>query len=240
MNNQKEVMNAGMEKDFFTWIMDHPTQFYKVEPSFFKNEDIQFIYKIIRDEYIINKSKKVPSPQQIVAMIKLHDPEENISNQVIKTILKNDNSDIDTSWLENRFKAWRLSKQLTSITYDSIDQIRNLNEIDYNNVSDIAAKIKSIYNNLSLIENDDEDLGVDFDDPESHKQEISLNKIPSGWGNVDLLLSGGWDKGTFSVLMGETNVGKCTLGQTRISVKNKNTNEIKDIKIEDFYELLKK
>jgi hypothetical protein len=240
MNESKEVMNAQIEKFFFTWIMDHPTQFYKVEPGFFKTDDIQFIYKIIRDEFIVSKSKKVPSPQQIVAMIKLQDPEEKISNNIIKTILKNDNSTHDQDWLEKRFKAWKLSNMLKNSVYESIDDIRNLKEIDFDNVSDIASKIKQVYNNLSIVEDDDEDLGADFDDPEMHKQEISLNKISSGWGNVDLLLGGGWDKGTFNVLMGETNVGKCSLGTTYIKIRNKNTNEIKSIQLEEFYNLLKK
>ncbi len=57
--NEKEVMNAQMEKFFFTWVLEHPTQFYKVESEFFKNEDIQFIYKVVRDEFLVSKSKKV-------------------------------------------------------------------------------------------------------------------------------------------------------------------------------------
>lgn len=237
--NEKEVMNAQMEKFFFTWVLDHPTQFYKVEPSFFKNEDIQFIYTVVRDEYIVSKEKRTPSPQQIVAMIKLRDPEENISNNVIKAILKNDNTVHDQGWLEKKFKAWRHSNLLKNNVYESIELIRNLKDVDYDNVTDVSEKIKSIYQNLSLMEDDDQDLGADFDDPESHKQETSKNKIPTGWGNVDLILHGGWDKGTFNVLMGETNVGKCVDYQAIIKIKNKKTNEIKEIQIGKFYELLK-
>jgi replicative DNA helicase len=204
--NEKETMNVQMEKFFFTWVYEHPTQFFKVEPEYFKNDEIRFIYKIVRDEYVV--SKKVSSPQQIVAMIKLHDPEEKINNNVIKVILKNSNESHDQEWLERHFKAWKLSNILKTKTYQTIDEIRNLKEIDYKNVSDVASKIKQIFGNISLMEEDEENLGVDFDDPESHKQETSTNKIPSGWGNVDTILQGGWDKSTFNVLMGETNIGK--------------------------------
>ena len=76
--NEKETMNVQMEKFFFTWILDHSSQFFNVEPEYFKNDEIRFIYKVVRDEYII--SKNIPTPQQIVAMIKLHDPEEKINN----------------------------------------------------------------------------------------------------------------------------------------------------------------
>jgi len=208
--NDNETMNVQTEKFFFTYILDNPTQFYKIEPSFFKNDDIQFIYSVVRDEFIVSKNKRTPSPQQIVAMIKLRDPEEKISNNVIKAILKNDNSVHDPEWLEKRFKAWRMSNLIKNATYQGIEMIRNLKDIDYDNVSDVAAQLKSVYANLSLLEDDDEDLGADFDDAEMHKQETSKNKISSGWGNVDVLLRGGWDKGTFNCFMGETAVGKST------------------------------
>jgi replicative DNA helicase len=206
--NEKEVMNVQMEKFFFTWILDHPTQFYKVEPDFFKNEDIQFIYRIVRDEFSVSKSKKTPTPQQIVAMIKLRDPEEKISNNIIKAILKNDNAVHDQDWLEKKFKAWRQTNLIKNNVYGGIELIRNLKELDYDNIIDVTAKLRSMTNELVLLEDDDEDLGADFDDPDAHKQDISKNKISSGWANVDLILHGGWDKATFNVLMGETSVGK--------------------------------
>jgi len=230
-------MNVQMEKLFFTWVLEHPTQFFKVQPEYFKNDEIRFIFKIIKDEYVL--SKNVPSPQQIVAMIKLQDPEEKINNNVIKVILKNDNSVHDKDWLERHFKAWKMSNDVKNRTYEVIDKIRNLKEIDYDNVVGIVSEIKATFNNISLIDENEDDLGVDFDDPESHKQEISSNKISSGWGNVDVILQGGWDKATFSVFMGETNCGKCGGIDTYIKIKNKITNDIKEITYGDFYELLK-
>lgn len=237
MSDTKETMNVQMEKFFFTWVYEHPTQFFKVEPDYFKNDEIRFIYKVVKDEYVV--SKNVPSPQQIVAMIKLQDPEEKINNNVIKVILKNDNSVHDQEWLERKFKAWKLSNILKDRTYAVIDKIRNLKEIDYENVAAATTEVKQMFNNISILEEDEEDLGVDFDDPESHKQEISTNKIPSGWGNVDSILQGGWDKATFNVLMGETNVGKCQSSDTQIVIKNKKTNKIIKIKIGELYKTLK-
>jgi hypothetical protein len=237
--NEKEVMNAQMEKYFFSWILEHPIQFEKIEPEFFKNEDIQFIYRVIRGEFLVAKDKKTPSLQQIVAMIKLQDPEEKISNNVIKAILKNDNSVHNQDWLENKFSSWRLANIARNDVYSAIDLIRNIKELDLDTVTDVATRLQSMFGNLNII-NETEDLGADFDDPEMHKQETHKNKISSGWSNVDIIMHGGWDKGTFNVLMGETNVGKCFSGLTRVSVKNKYTNEIKQIKIEDFYKMLKK
>jgi len=235
--NEKETMNVQMEKFFFTWILDHSSQFFNVEPEYFKNDEIRFIYKVVRDEYII--SKNIPTPQQIVAMIKLHDPEEKINNNVIKVLLKNDNSVHDQEWMDRHFRAWKLSNEVRNKIYIAIDEIRNLKEIDYDNVLSVVSKIKTTFSSLSIIEDNDEDLGDDFDDPESHKQEAYKNKIPSGWDPVDAILHGGWDKGTFNVYMGETNVGKCCKSTTYIKIKNKKTNEIKEITYVDFYKLLK-
>ena len=124
--NEKETMNVQMEKLFFTWVLEHPTQFFKVLPEYFKNDEIKFIFKIIKDEYVL--SKNVPTPQQIVAMIKLQDPEEKINNNVIKVILKNDNSVHDKNWLERHFKAWKMSNDVKNRTYDIIEKIRNLKD----------------------------------------------------------------------------------------------------------------
>ena len=60
-----EVMNTNMEKHYFIYILDNPDQFSKVEPFFFKNSDIQFVYSVIREEYLKSESHIVPSIQQI-------------------------------------------------------------------------------------------------------------------------------------------------------------------------------
>lgn len=198
-------MNVNMEKNFLTYIIENPSQFSRVENYFFKNENMQFIYAIVRDEYL--KSKEVPSPQQIVDMIKLNDPENRISNDIIKIVLKNDISE-KKDWVENRFRAWRMSNLVRENTSLVIEKLRTLEDIDLDNVKSVVANIRSLYNSIPLLDEDEDDLGDDFDDPETHRQEISKYRIPSGWSNIDKILQGGWDMSTFNVIMGETNVGK--------------------------------
>lgn len=231
-----EVMNVNMEKNFFTFIMENPIQFSRVENYFFKNENIQFIFTIVKGEYTL--TKKVPSPQQIVDMIKLNDPENKIPNDVIKIILKN-NIDDKREWVEKRFKAWKMSNLVRDNTSKTIEELRSLDDIDIENVKGVLSKIKNLYNNIPLLEENEEDIGNDFDDPESHKQEVSVYKIPSGWSSMDKIMSGGWDLSTFSVIMGETNIGKCCVSSSYVKVRNKNTGEIRVLKIGDFYKFLK-
>ena len=201
-------MNTNMEKHYFTHILDNPDQFSKVEPFFFKHTDIQFIFTVIREEYLKSESHIVPSVHQIYAMIKLADQDNKINDKVIKMLLQSDNSDIDSEWLVPRFKSWKIQNQLKGDMLKGIDMVRGIEEINYENVIEVAQKLKGMFGNVLLVDDDDNDLGSDFDDPESHKQLVSKNCIPTGWSCIDSILSGGWSKSTLNVIMGETNVGK--------------------------------
>ena len=208
-----------MEKVFFHWILDNAEQFLKVEPYFFKNDDIQFIYSIVRNEVIVSKNKSVPTPQQILAMVKLNDNDKSISDNLVKMLLKGDNTEYEDGWIVEKFKAWKLSNLTKNNVLKSVEYIRGLEEINYTNVVDVASKIKNMFNESSLIDNDDTDLGDDFDDPEAHKVTDSSRKISTGWSCVDRILSGGWDQASLNILMAETNGGK-SMWMANMSVKS--------------------
>lgn len=214
-----EKMNVGMEKVFFHHIIENPDQFLKVEPYFFRNEDIQFIYNVVKNEYVVSKNKSVPTPPQILALVKLNDTEKKIHDNLVKMLLKGDNAGYgDEEWIVQRFKAWKISNITKNNVLKSVELIRGLEEINYENVSDVASKIRQMYNESTIIDDDDDDLGDDFDDPESHKLTESTRKMSTGWGCVDKILSGGWDQASMNVLMGETNVGK-SMWMQNIAVK---------------------
>jgi hypothetical protein len=234
-----EKMNVGMEKVFFHHILDNAEQFFKVEPYFFKNEDIQYIYSIVRNEYIVSKKKVVATPQQILAMVKLNDIEKKIADNLVKMLLKGDNTAYEEEWISEKFKAWKISNLTKNNVLKSIELIRGLEEINYDNVVDIASKIQQIHNEVSLIADDDEDLGNDFDDPESHKVTDTTRKMSTGWACMDKILNGGWDQASMNVLMGETNVGKCQHFDTRILIRNKITGIEEEITIGKFFSEIK-
>lgn len=220
-----DTMNTNMEKHYFVWIMDNPEQFTKVEPYFFKNQDIQFIYTVIREEYLKSESRIVPSAQQIYAMVKLADEDKKINTKVIQLLLKADNTDISDEWLLPRFKAWKIQNQLRGDVLKSIDMVRGIEDVNYDNVQEVASKLRNLFNNVMLVDDDDDDLGADFDDPESHKQRLSKNAIQTGWSSMDNILGGGWSKSTLNVLMGETNVGKSMwLHNIAVNAANAGTN----------------
>lgn len=203
-----ETIDTNMEKLFFSYIMENSEQFYKVEPFFFKNTEISFVYQVIREEFLRSKSKTIPSPKQILAMVQLNDTEEKISKAILKILLSENTKDVEMEWLEPRFKAWKLSNHSRTAVLQSIEKLRGIKDIDYDNVKEVSLQIQNLFTDINNIDDDDEDIGDDFDDPENHKQHLSVNKIHSGWSCVDTLLGGGWDLGTLNVLLGETNVGK--------------------------------
>jgi hypothetical protein len=233
-------VNTNLEKLFFAKILEEPNQFYKVESKYFENELIRFVYDIIREYYINSKDKIVPSPKQVWSMVSLHDDKKIVSKEALKSLFMESTQDLTDEWIDKSFKAWKSSKYTRDKIYESIDIIKNMDEIDYDNVMDIVGRLKKNFSEIDTISDDDEDLGGDFDDPEEHKQLVSLRKIPTGWSNLDKILGGGWDHATFNIIMGETNVGKCLIFNTLIKIKNKKTNKIEKIKIGDFFNMIKK
>ena len=233
-------VNTNLEKLFFAKILEEPNQFYKVESKYFENETIRFIYDIIREYYINSKDKIVPTPKQVWSMVSLQDDNKIITKEAFKLLFTETTEEINDDWLDKNFKAWKSSKYTRDKIYESIDIIKNMDDINYDNVMNIVGRLKKNFNEIDTITDDDEDLGGDFDDPEEHKQQVSLRKIPSGWSNVDKILGGGWDHATFNIIMGETNVGKCVNYSTTIKLKNKKTKEIIEISIGDFFKMVDK
>jgi len=234
-----EKVNVGLEKIFFNHILNNPEQFHKVEPYFFKTDDIVFIYTILRDEYLVSKKKLVPSPQQILALVKTNDVDNKISNEYIKILLKDDNDKYDEEeYISPRFKAWKIQSAIKNNVLKSIEIIRGLEEVNYDNVVGVAEKVKHLFSELNLIADDDDDLGSDFDDPESHMITMQTKKIPTGFVPMDNILGGGWDPASLNIIMGETNIGKCSDFDTEIQIKNKTSGEKEYIKIGELFNRL--
>lgn len=203
-----EMMTVNLERLFFSYILENPEQIEKVEPSNFKKDEIQFVYNIVREEYLNSKKRQLPTHKQIWAMVESKDEEGKITSKIVKNLLTADTSDVEEEWLERKFKAWKLSNATRSRVMESLEIIRNVDDLDYDNVSEIAGQLKNVFENLNLIDDDDDDLGDSFFDPEAHKQDVNVLKVPTGWSSMDNILSGGWDLASLNVIMGETNIGK--------------------------------
>ena len=204
-------MTISLEKIFFGYILRNKKYFGIVEPHFFKNAEIQFVYNILRNYINKNSDAEVPHPKQILEMVSLEDRDGLITKEILKAMLSVSLSDYDEpNFIIPKFTAWILSNRIKSGTVDIIDETRNLDSLsDFDETVIAANKIKGIVEEMSKTDfvNDD-DMGSDFDDPESHIQDSSRFKVKSGFDTLDHMLGGGWDIQTLNVVMAETNNGK--------------------------------
>lgn len=218
-------MTIGIEKIFFGYILQHKKYFHIVESYYFKNNEIQFVYDIIRKYMLKDSDIELPSPKQILEMVSLEDRDGMITREILKSILTVDLNEYDEdNFIVPRFNSWILSNRIKAGTVDIIEETRNLDGInDFETTLSTASKIKEIVEHMSSTNfvNDDDDMGSDFDDVETHVQDSSKFKVKCGFPTLDHMLGGGWDIGTLNVIMGETNSGK-SLWMQNLAVSSAN------------------
>jgi replicative DNA helicase len=215
-------MTVSLEKIFFSFILKNKRYFEIVEPVFFKNMELQFVYNVIRKYILVNREAEVPSAKQILEMVQLEDRDGLITKDILKAMLTINLAEYDESnFITPKFNAWILANRLKNGTVDIIDETRNLEtKTDFDSVMDSAQKIRNIVEQMSNVNfADDDDLGSDFDDPEMHVQDSSRFKIRSGFDTIDHMLGGGWDISTLNCIMAETNNGK-SLWMQNFAVKS--------------------
>ena len=233
-------MTINLEKVFFKYILVNKNYFYKVDPSFFKNPEIHLIYNTIHEYMLEHTDSDTPKPVQIFDMVSLIDKDKRITKRNFKLLIQTPLDQYDEEkFLKPKIKAWILKEQIKIASDFLIDKARELenNDLDLDKMESAAGEIReSINDKTSSNFDDDDNLGSDFDDPEHHLQDDSTMRVRSGWSALDTMLGGGFDIETLNILMGTTNSGKCCL-QSFIYIRNKLTNSIEKILIDDFFKL---
>ena len=204
-------MTITLERIFFAYILRNKNYFEVVLPHFFKNPDMEFVYRTIRQYMVENSGSDVPSPKQIAEMVFLEDTDKRISKDILRSMLKVELAEYDEDkFIRPKLTAWILINRVKGATSDIIDESRMLESVsDLDSAIECVNKIKAITDEATAVNfEDDDDLGADFDDPEEHIQDHSQIKVKTGWESLDHVLGGGWDISTFNCIMGETNSGK--------------------------------
>lgn len=215
-NSNIKIQNQSvesLEKYFFIYIKENPKYFNRVDSMSFKNHKIKFVYERIQNYYLKSNKSIVPTDHKILELIRLDDPDgDNISSEFLKQLLKVNIGNIvqgeEDDFLVKSFKSWIVVNNMKKGMYDAIDWIRDMNPIDYNNTELISSKLKEAMTFATLMDYDDEDLGLDFFNPDSHIQDLYQSRIPTGWKNIDELLNGGWTRKTLNIFAGGSNTGK--------------------------------
>lgn len=201
-------MTANIEKIFFNWVLKHPEHFKNVQGFFFENEDIKYIYDCVRNEYLASADKIVPGKLEITNLVKLYDKTDKISTDFIKALLKIDFNEYREEFVLPRFKGWVLSNSIIAGLVNSIEDVKGLDKTDYTKVQEAVSSVRSKIEDAINIQLDKGSIGLDFDDPDSHDQELAINKITTGYNTIDQILEGGWDRKTLNVYMGSPGSGK--------------------------------
>lgn len=208
-------MNVTIEKIILAYIYNKKEYASLVKPSFFKNSEVRMCYKALH-EYYKDLNTEKPSFKQWYEMIKLIDSDGIITPDIFKAVVKvNLNQYSEEKFIKVQLKTFLLSNNIDETTSNIIEESRKaINETDLIKLEQVADNLLEQVKNLKLSNLDaDDDLGSDFDDPDSHSQDHSLTKVKTGWNSLDKMTSGGWDVATLNVLMAMTNGGKSLLMQ---------------------------
>lgn len=227
MVNNKKQNTESMEKYFFAYILENPRFFNRVEPVNFKNTEIRYVYQHIRDYFLAQKTPIVPSNQKIFELIRLYDIDgEIISKEYLKGLLSVNTGDMIQSptddFLTKSLYAWNTSNTMRTDIFKVVDMIRDSDTVDYENIVELAGKVREIAMSATMMNYDDNQLGLSFFDYESHLQDNEANKIPTGWEQMDDLMNGGWDRKTLNMIIGPSNSGKsvwlCNIAANALNV----------------------
>jgi len=209
-------LSVNFEKLYFAFILTRPEYLRRIEPYYFKANEIQLVFSVVKEEVKNHPTDGIPKVKRIVELVKLKDSKKIIKKEVLRSLLSvnldeyspDGKDDSKHAWLEKRVQAWITFNTIQSGLAESIDYIRNIDQLDYDNVMDVAGRIREIIGTSSLASFEDDSFGSSFDNIDSHIQDEATEKVTSGWDSLDHILNKGWDIKTLNVLMGETNSGK--------------------------------
>jgi hypothetical protein len=226
------MQNQHLENIWFRSVIENPSYIETTESSFFKNPDYQEAFKVVKSFW--KKYQQVPSKNQVRESAKLLKIEDKLSDSLLDSMWSINLPDYDPDWLQQNTESWIEWKTLEKSAVDSINYIKST-DVTPDNIKDVINTYKSIVVDRNKIDFSF-DSGLDFSDPDSHRQLISQT-FSSGYDYIDFCLGGGFSAKSLYVFLGQPKVGKCNLGMTK--VRNKCTGEIYNIKIENFYGIVK-
>jgi hypothetical protein len=228
------IGSSDFEKVFYLYVRTNPNYLKTVKKDFFENEEIGTLLTI--DQTFFDRFKQTPTKDQLKAIAKQDKFVDQITDKIIDIVFDEPYDSYDPEWVRETSEAWILWKNLDQSLIDTYEFVKSV-KVTPNNVNDIVSKVKNLINDRNSI-SFSQSIGRDFFDVESHIPEAN-SKITTGHNWVDHF-TGGYRTKSLVVYAGEQNIGKCAHKDTLVSIRNKKTGDIQKIRIEDFYELIKK
>lgn len=196
--------NESYEKIFFIYSIHNPKYLVVTKDNFYSNPQLDALAYLGRKFF--DKFKEAPSKEQMKLLVENSSKAKNIvTDDIVNVIYNTDIKEYDQTWLKNTAESWIKWRNFDISLGDGVDYVKTTN-VQPENVDSIIQKFRDLINNRNQLSFDN-DLGLDFFNPDHHEQR-SENKIKSGRQFVDNLTNGGYDTCSLIVYAGEQNIGK--------------------------------
>ena len=198
-------ISTYQESVFFHYILANQTFLNTTKAEFFSNQTLRDLFDIAKDHTINYKAP--PSKEQMEELIRIKGLGEKY-NEDITTALYNTKEQLkeyDPDWLEKNVGPWIRVRNLDNVMRKSIAFMKT-NKVTAENASGIVEKVRHMMSTETAIDFSF-DLGSDFFDAATHKQE-RLARTKTGYSFIDLCLNGGWWKGSLIVFLSGPKTGK--------------------------------
>jgi KaiC/GvpD/RAD55 family RecA-like ATPase len=161
------------------------------------------VFKVVKSFW--KKYQQIPSKIQVRESAKLLKIEDKITDTLLDSMWSINLDDYDQDWLQQNVESWVEWKTLEKSAVDSINYIRST-EVTPDNIKDVINTYKSIVVDRNKVDFSF-DMGLNFRDPDSHKQPSNLT-FSSGYDYIDFCLGGGFSAKGLYVFLGQPKVGK--------------------------------
>ena len=197
------MQNQHLENIWFKAVIDNPAYIEATESSYFKNADFQEAFKVVKSFW--KKYQQIPSKNQVRESAKLLKIEDKLTDSLLESMWFISLSDYDLDWLQQNTESWIEWKTLEKSAVDSINYIKST-DVTPDNIKDVINTYKSIVVDRNKVDFSF-DMGLNFNDPEAHKQ-YANSTFSSGYEYIDYCLGGGFSAKSLYVLLGQPKVGK--------------------------------
>ena len=207
-----------------------------LKPEYFQSK----IEKNIFMEYLVYVSKYVRSPSVKELYILLERKDifnesefKHLQQYIIEHLNKKES--VEYNWLIDETEKWIQDTEIYLAINQSLELIEGQSS-GRNEIPEILKKALSVSLNQTIgIEylNDQDVLDI------YNYYNTTEEKVPFDLTAFNNISGGGVPRKTLNNVLGATNSGKCGRGDMKINIKNKKTGEVMEIRIEDFYNMIK-
>lgn len=198
-------ISSYQESVFFHYILENPVFLNTTQPNFFSNQTLRDLFSVAK-EFALNY-KESPSKDQMRELVNIKGLGEKYNEDILTALYntKEQLKEYDEVWLKENVGPWIRVRNLDNVMRKSIAFMKT-NKVTAENAAEIVEKVRHMISTETAIDFSF-DLGVDFFDAASHKQN-RLARTKSGYPYIDLCLKGGWWKGSLIVFLSGPKTGK--------------------------------